>query len=454
MKLLKLLPILVLVCCMVGSNPPAGELVGAVKSSQFQEAHPYGMVFIRKGSFLMGPNSQSAVFSQDDNNIMATVHAFWMDESEITNNEYRQFVNWVRDSIAYRYLIEEMGEDSEYALQSEYEVDEDVMPRINWKSKIPWEDRFVPDDPTAEALSPMFYAEGRGALRTTMLHYDYSWMNIDEVKKNANRFDITTGTYPEGATVRVDTFWVENGAILSKTIERPLREPKDAVTNTIISVYPDTMVWSRDFQFSYNDPLLHGYFWMPGYAEYPVVGVTWEQANAFCHWRTSFLKDVGGLMTNAYRLPTEAEWEYAARGGRKMAMYPWGDKYARDAEGCFLANFKPYRGSYYDDMGVSTMAVKQFYPNDFGLYDMAGNVAEWTASAYSAIANVSVHDMNPSYSYNARKDDPDILKRKVVKGGSWKDVSYYLQCGVRTYEYQYESRSYIGFRCVRSYIGN
>ena len=377
-----------------------------------------------------------------------------MDESEITNNEYRQFVNWVRDSIAYRYLIEEMGEDSEYALQSEYEVDEDVMPRINWKSKIPWEDRFVPDDPTAEALSPMFYAEGRGALRTTMLHYDYSWMNIDEVKKNANRFDITTGTYPEGATVRVDTFWVENGAILSKTIERPLREPKDAVTNTIISVYPDTMVWSRDFQFSYNDPLLHGYFWMPGYAEYPVVGVTWEQANAFCHWRTSFLKDVGGLMTNAYRLPTEAEWEYAARGGRKMAMYPWGDKYARDAEGCFLANFKPYRGSYYDDMGVSTMAVKQFYPNDFGLYDMAGNVAEWTASAYSAIANVSVHDMNPSYSYNARKDDPDILKRKVVKGGSWKDVSYYLQCGVRTYEYQYESRSYIGFRCVRSYIGN
>lgn len=454
MKLLKLLPILVLVCCMVGCNPPAGELVGAVKDSQFQEAHPYGMVFIRKGSFLMGPNSQSAVFSQDDNNIMATVHAFWMDESEITNNEYRQFVNWVRDSIAYRYLIEEMGEDSEYALQSEYEVDEDVLPRINWKSKIPWENRFVPDDPTAEALSPMFYAEGRGALRTTMLHYDYSWMNIDEVKKNANRFDITTGTYPEGATVRVDTFWVENGAILSKTIERPLREPKDAVTNTIISVYPDTMVWSRDFQFSYNDPLLHGYFWMPGYAEYPVVGVTWEQANAFCHWRTSFLKDVGGMMTNAYRLPTEAEWEYAARGGRKMAMYPWGDKYARDAEGCFLANFKPYRGSYYDDMGVSTMSVKQFYPNDFGLYDMAGNVAEWTGSAYSAIANVSVHDMNPSYSYNARKDDPDILKRKVVKGGSWKDVSYYLQCGVRTYEYQYESRSYIGFRCVRSYIGN
>jgi gliding motility-associated lipoprotein GldK len=310
------------------------------------------------------------------------------------------------------------------------------------------------DDPAGEALAPMFYDNGKGDLRTTMLHYNYSWMNVDELKKNANRFDVTTGAYPAGAKVRVDTFWVENGVIQSKTIERPLREPKDAMTNSIICVYPDTMVWARDFQFSYNDPLLHGYFSMPGYAEYPVVGVTWEQANAFCHWRSDLLKNVGGMMTNAYRLPTEAEWEYAARGGRKMAMYPWGDKYARDSEGCFMANFKPYRGSYYDDMGTSTMAVKQFYPNDYGLYDMAGNVAEWTASAYSSVANAKVHDMNPEYTYNARKEDSNSLKRKVVKGGSWKDVSYYLQCGVRTYEYQYESRSYIGFRCVRSYIGN
>ena len=81
------------------------------------------------------------------------------------------------------------------------------------------------------------------------------------------------------------------------------------------------------------------------------------------------------------------------------------------------------------------------------------HVAEWTASAYSSTANVNVHDMNPQYTYNARKEDPDILKRKVVKGGSWKDVSYYLQCGVRTYEYQQECHSYIGFRCVRSHIG-
>ena len=139
MKLLKLLPILVIACCMVGCGQPAGELVGAVKNSQFEEAHPYGMVFMRKGSFMMGSNSQSAVFTQDDNNVMVTVHAFWMDETEITNNEYRQFVNWVRDSIAYTLLMEE---DESYAIVNENQDDE-APARINWGKKIPWESRVV-----------------------------------------------------------------------------------------------------------------------------------------------------------------------------------------------------------------------------------------------------------------------------------------------------------------------
>jgi len=455
MKITRVLPIVVLVAFgLAACNKPAGELVGASKATNFKEANPYGMVFIRKGAFLMGPNTQSAVFNQPDNNLMVTVNAFWMDETEITNNEYHQFVNWVRDSIAYTLLIGEDGPESEYAVQPKYETEDEAPVAINWKKKIPWEKRFIMDDPAAEALNQMFYDEGRGPLRTTMLQYAYSWENIDQAKIYANKFDVARGRYPEGATVRVDTFWVEDGEIFSKTIERPLREPKDILTNGIICVYPDTLVWVRDFQYSYNDPMLHSYFSMPGYAEYPVVGVTWEQAHAFCKWRTHLLSSASKVRANEYRLPTEAEWEYAARGGRKMSMYPWGDKYARDATGCFLANFKPYRGSYHDDTGTMTMAVAQFRPNDFGLYDMAGNVAEWTSSAYSNSANVDVHDMNPDFPYMARKDDPDILKRKVVKGGSWKDISYYLQCGVRTYEYQYESRSYIGFRCVRSYIGD
>ena len=452
MKVTKVLLLVVLLLGMVACGTPAGELVGASSGAGFVEANPFGMVLVRKGSFLMGANSQSAVFGQADNNVMVTVNAFWMDDTEITNSEYRQFVNWVRDSIAYSLLIEEEGADSEFALQSKYESDDEKV-LINWRKPIPWGNRFIPDEPMAEILSPLFYDEGRGNLKTTVLRYNYTWTNIDQAVKTANQFDVARGRYPKGATVRVDSFWVENDEIYYETIERPLRQPSDIVTNGIICVYPDTMVWARDFEYAYNDPLLHSYFSAPGYAEYPVVGVTWEQAHAFCHWRTQLLRSQQHVMVNAYRLPTEAEWEYAARGGRRMAMYPWGDRYARDAEGCYMANFKPYRGSYHNDTGVSTLPVGQFQPNDFGLYDMAGNVAEWTASAYSTSSNMSIHDLNPEFPYMARKEDPNTLKRKVIKGGSWKDISYYLQCGVRTYEYQYEGRSYIGFRCVRSYMG-
>ena len=452
MKVAKFLSSVMLALGFTACNKPIGELVGASTYGPAKDVEPHGMVFIRKGAFLMGANAQSAIFSQPDNNVMVTVNAFWMDETEITNNEYRQFVYWVRDSIAYTLLMEEDGADSEYALQSK-NANEDEPVKINWAKKIPWERRLIQDDPVSDALSSMFYDDGFGALRTNLLRYEYSWTNLDEAIGVNKRFDVAKGRYPAGASVRVDTFWVEDDAIYSETITRSLREPKDLKTNAIICVYPDTTVWGRDFEYSYNDPLLYGYFSMPGYAEYPVVGVTWEQAHAFCHWRTNLLRNQGKQIAHQYRLPTEAEWEYAARGGRRAAMYPWGDKYARDTEGCFLANFKPYRGSYHDDTGTATMAVGQFKPNDFGLFDMAGNVAEWTASSYSGISNTYVHDMNPEFPYVARQDDPDILKRKVVKGGSWKDISYYLQCGVRTYEYQYESRSYIGFRCVRSVIG-
>lgn len=453
MKVTKVLS-LVLVCGLIACNKPAGELVGATKSIPFKEANPYGMVFVKGGAFLMGPNDQSSVFAQHDNNVMVSVSSFWMDETEITNNEYRQFVNWVRDSIAYTMLIGEDGVESEYALKPKYETDEEFPAIINWKKKIPWEKRFIADDPVSEALNPLFYEDGRGSLRTNLLRYNYTWVNVDQAKLDKNRYDVSRGCYPKGASVRVDSFWVEDDVIHDTTIVRPLREPKDLLTNVIINVYPDTLVWARDFQGAYNDPGVNGYFSMPGYAEYPVVGVTWEQAIAFCHWRTHLLSSANSVKFNDYRLPTEAEWEYAARGGRKMAMYPWGNKYARDAQGCFLANFKPYRGSYANDEGAKTMAVGKYAPNDYGLFDMAGNVAEWTSSAYSSSANAYVHDMNPNFTYMARRSDPDVLKRKVVKGGSWKDISYYLQCGVRTYEYQFESRSYIGFRCVRSYVGD
>ncbi len=91
---------------------------------------------------------------------------------------------------------------------------------------------------------------------------------------------------------------------------------------------------------------------------------------------------------------------------------------------------------------------------NIGLYDMAGNVAEWTITAYDPSAYVFSHDMNPYYNYNASPDDPPVMKRKVVRGGSWKDIAHYLQVSTRDYEYQDSTKSYIGFRCVRSYLGD
>jgi formylglycine-generating enzyme required for sulfatase activity len=134
-----------------------------------------------------------------------------------------------------------------------------------------------------------------------------------------------------------------------------------------------------------------------------------------------------------------------------MAAYPWGDN-SRLANGKHMANAKYSRGIYMEDKGAVTREVTAYDPNKYKLYNMAGNVAEWTASAHSNSANSKTHDFNPDFSYMAKQSDPKGLRRKVVKGGSWKDISYFLQCGVRTYEYQDEARSYIGFRCVRSCV--
>jgi gliding motility-associated lipoprotein GldK len=194
------------------------------------------------------------------------------------------------------------------------------------------------------------------------------------------------------------------------------------------------------------------YFCHPATGNYPVVGVNWIQATAFCQWRThylnSFLEGKKRAQESDFRLPTEAEWEYAARGGRSQSMYPWGNYYLRNKKGCLLANFKPGRGNYPEDGGFYTVRADAYWPNDFGLYCMAGNVAEWTSSLYYEGGYNFVHDMNPDIRYNAKDTDPPRMKRKVIRGGSWKDVGYFLETSTRTYEYQDTSKSYIGFRCV------
>jgi formylglycine-generating enzyme required for sulfatase activity len=224
-----------------------------------------------------------------------------------------------------------------------------------------------------------------------------------------------------------------------------------------INIYPDTLCWVRDFTYANHSAMTQNYFWNTAYDNYPVVGVTWSQAKAFSVWRTqifhSWLQTNGDLFVNDFRLPSESEWERGARGDLDMAQYPWGGPYIRNASGCFLANFKPMRGRYFEDGGFYTVKVYSYNPNGFGLYCMAGNVAEWCSTAYDESTYEFAHDMAQDFEYDAKDGDAPVKKRKVLRGGSWKDIGYYLMNATRTYEYQDTAKSYIGFRNTMTHLG-
>jgi formylglycine-generating enzyme len=164
----------------------------------------------------------------------------------------------------------------------------------------------------------------------------------------------------EVVMISKDTAYIDdNGEIVRQTIERPLSSLYDFLNTYIVPVYPDTTVWVNDFTNANNEQYMKLYFSSANYNDYPVVGVTWEQAQAFCAWRTNYL--LKGLGAQAryiqrYRLPTEIEWEYAARG-KEGNPYPWEGIEAKSKEGCFYANFKPDRGNYTDDGNLITSRV-------------------------------------------------------------------------------------------------
>jgi gliding motility-associated lipoprotein GldJ len=334
---------------------------------------------------------------------------------------------------------------------------------------------------------------------------------------------------------------------------------------------PDTLVWRNPL--SFNEPFVDNYFRHPSYQNYPVVGVSWVQANEYCAWRTDrvnerilvskgILKDnpnqvnednfntdaylagqyegmvkknlknldpngeptrrvrmQDGILLPNYRLPTEAEWEYAAKslkGNSKYEnvnekkLYSWNGLGMRDeigsGKGIMYANYKRGRG---DNMGVAgylndsydyTGPVKAFLPNDYGLYNMSGNVSEWVMDVYRPLSPEDKDDLNPYRGnvYNkpqldadgniAEKDSLGKIKRstdydtysnpdkrgdkddesmyaygvtsminnkaRVYKGGSWNDRAYFLNPGMRRFKDEEASTADIGFRCAMVRLGS
>jgi len=364
---------------------------------------------------------------------------------------------------------------------------------------------------------------------------------------------------------------------------------------------PDTLVWRS--KLAYNEPYVEYYLRHPAYRDYPVVGVNWLQANDYCAWRTDRVNEIilireglfehypnqinednfnteaylrgqyesgkrvdgipdlnpnkefrnvrmeDGIMLPEYRLPTEAEWEFAAYGliGNTIdelipdrKLYPWNGHAIRNSNekyiGQILANFKRGRG---DNMGVSgalndnadiTAPVYSYWPNDYGLYNMAGNVSEWVMDVYrplsmednddfrpfrgnvyktkmldedgvimekDSLGHIQYREVDPKLDnlqarrnykqadninyldgdwesnrdYMELKDDPTNKdpnkmmyqfgesslindKAKVYKGASWKDRAYWAVPGTRRYLTEDQSTPYIGFRCAMTRVGS
>lgn len=359
---------------------------------------PEGMTYVPGGSILMKYNNldgDTAGYKK------VSLSPFFIDKTEVTNKQYREFVNWVIDSLAIANYIK----DEDYFLSSGDTGSKRIdVKKINPKKPL-WQKS---DKDIQTALQPMF---DHGEIRRDMVNYTYT-----HLKRNSEN---QTGSY---------------------------------VTETI-NVYPDNRVWATDFPNSQTDMMVQAYFTNKAFDDYPVVGVTWEQARAYAVWRSNMQRNSGkkgkGMFGYElpFALPSEAQWVYAAKG---EVSYEAVDSFKapRDKNDRLVANFKQEEGEYTQDGSSYTVHVKSYAPNQLGLYNMLGNVSEWVLDAFNESAWAFVHDQNPVLLYDAGPSEPEVMKRKVVRGGSWKDNAQSLSPSTRSFEVQNVPHSYTGFRCV------
>lgn len=392
------------------SMASGGEVTGT-GGKAFSEPTPYGMVMIPRGHLKMGLEKEDSLWGKQTPVRDISVEGFWMDEKEITNSQYRQFVYYVRDSI-----IRERLADPAYGGDETYKIEEDengdpVKPYLNWKKAIPRK----PNEDELRAIESVYTTNpvtGEKMLDASQMNYRYEIYDYAEAAKRKYRTDpaqrnLNTDVRvnpDEQVWISKDTAYIDDeGRVVRQTINRPRSGPWDFLNTYIVNIYPDTTCWVNDFPNADNESYMRLYFSNPAYNDYPVVGVTWEQANAFCVWRTEFLlRGLGraAQFVQRYRLPTEAEWEYAARGGK----YAKGCRYSGSNN---LGEVGKYYGNSHDTLPVEGSRK----PNELRLYDMTG----------------SVHELCSDYmgDYSAEEQvcpvGPASGSERVMRGGSFGD---------------------------------
>ena len=318
------------------------------------------------------------------------------------------------------------------------------------------------------------------------------------------------GTYEEDVffthdnverTVTVQSFYLDQTEIANiHWLEYLFYIQRDSSEAFYLSALPDTTDWEKEL--AYNTPYVSNYLRYPGFRYYPVVGVSWNQAVDYCRWRTEAVNkqkaieyygedyidgDIppveSGVYLPEFRLPTEAEWEYAAYGQvgnqfldenqTQRRLYPWDGRTIRSSKsgsvGKFQANFKRGRGDYagiagaLNDAGFVTTSIYEYAPNDFGLYNMAGNVNEWVFDIYRPLNFQDMEDLNPIRKSDFLDDEEDYDSEnfnsmisnasRVYKGGSWADGAMWLSPGTRRFLDQDSSAATIGFRCATTALG-